>query len=362
MKKKDSKSVQAANIRKRAEEMALGKSAMSLENIGALSPEEILKMFHELRVHQIELEMQNEERRVIQEDLAVSQANYFDLYDLAPVGYFAINMTGQIIKANLTAANMLGVTRSTLVKQFITHFIFKNDQDIYYLHRKQLFETEEPQVCVLRMKRKGSNPFWTKLEANAALGDDGLIVCRVVMSDINEQKEAEMKFAKLSSRQEALLDAVPDIVMEVGTNKVYTWANHSGIGFFGEDVIGKEADYYFEGEQETYPKVQPVFDGSEEVFYVESWQRRKDGEKRLLAWWCRTLKDENGNVTGALSSAQDITERKLAEEQLKKKSDEFQNLNSYFIDREIQMIELKKEVNKLLIKSGAQEKYIIHTE
>jgi len=59
-------------------------------------------------------------------------------------------------------------------------------------------------------------------------------------------------------------------------------------------VIGKEAAFYFEGEQDTYQTVQPLFSGNENVIYVESWQRRKDGQKRLLAWWCRVLKDENG--------------------------------------------------------------------
>ena len=72
--------------------------------------------------------------------------------------------------------------------------------------------------------------------------------------------------------------------------------------------------FYFEGEQETYDKVQPLFKGDENVIYVESWQRRRDGEKRLLAWWCRVLKDESGNVKGALSSARDITDRKRADE------------------------------------------------
>jgi PAS domain S-box-containing protein len=117
----------------------------------------------------------------------------------------------------------------------------------------------------------------------------------------------------LSSRQEAILAAVPDILMEVDNDKVYTWANPAGIKFFGEDVIGKKAVFFFEGEQETYKIVNPLFDGSEDVIYVESWQRRKDGEKRLLAWRYRVLKDVNGDVTGALSSAHDITESKRAE-------------------------------------------------
>ena len=132
-------------------------------------------------------------------------------------------------------------------------------------------------------------------------------------SDITERKRVEEKLRVLSTRQEAILAAVPDILMEVNKDKVYTWANPAGVEFFGEDVIGKEADFYFEGKQDTYDVVETLFNGSEDLFYVESWQRRKDGEKRLLAWWCRVLKDADGNVVGALSSAHDITERKRAE-------------------------------------------------
>jgi PAS domain S-box-containing protein len=125
-------------------------------------------------------------------------------------------------------------------------------------------------------------------------------------------------FQALIARYEAILAAVPGIIMEVDNNKVYTWANQAGYEFFGEDVLGKEAADYFEGEQETYSVVQPLFNGHEDVIYVESWQRRKDGEKRLLAWWCRTLKDADGNVIGALSTARDITERVQAEEELRR--------------------------------------------
>jgi PAS domain S-box-containing protein len=126
--------------------------------------------------------------------------------------------------------------------------------------------------------------------------------------------EAELR--ALSLRQEAILSAVPDIIMEVDNEKVYRWANKAGINFFGDDVIGREAAFYFEGEQDTYRVVQPIFDGFKDVIYVESWQRRRDGRKRLLAWWCRVLKDDRGEVTGALSSARDITEQRRAEEEL----------------------------------------------
>ncbi len=126
--------------------------------------------------------------------------------------------------------------------------------------------------------------------------------------DITEKKKAEMTLRALARRQEALLSAIPEMIMEVDNNKVYRWANRNGLDFFGDDCIGKEAAYYFEGEQKVYETVQPLFEGSEEVIRVESWQRRKDGEKRLLAWYCTTLRDDSGKVTGALSSARDITD------------------------------------------------------
>ncbi len=144
--------------------------------------------------------------------------------------------------------------------------------------------------------------------------------------DITERKRAENTLKALSARNEALLDAVPDIIMEVDNDKVYRWANRAGQEFFGDDVIGREAADYFQGEQDTYQAVQPLFDGREGIIYLESWQRRRDGEKRLLAWWCRTLKDEQGNVTGALSSARDITENRWAEERVLRNQTRLQSL------------------------------------
>jgi PAS domain S-box-containing protein len=132
-----------------------------------------------------------------------------------------------------------------------------------------------------------------------------------------ERKRAEEALQALSLRQDAILTAVPNIIMEVDAAKVYTWANQAGLEFFGPDVLGKFAEFYFEGEQDTDGAVQPLFEGRSDVVYVESWQRRRDGRRRLLGWSCRALKDGKGNVTGALSSALDITEREQAEEAIR---------------------------------------------
>ncbi|MBN2302282.1 MAG: PAS domain S-box protein [Lentisphaerae bacterium] len=130
----------------------------------------------------------------------------------------------------------------------------------------------------------------------------------------------------ITARYEAVLAAIPDIVMETDQNKVYVWANAAGIEFFGDDVIGKEPAYFFVGEQDTYNLVDPLFQGNEKVVYVESWQRRKDGQERLLAWWCRVMKNANGNVTGVLSTARDITDQYRAQIKLRESEDRIRKI------------------------------------
>jgi PAS domain S-box-containing protein len=134
-----------------------------------------------------------------------------------------------------------------------------------------------------------------------------------------ENKKVEDNLRLLSLRCEAILASVPDIIMETDIHKIYTWANKAGFKFFGNDVIGKEAAAYFEGEQKTFQIMEPVFKGDKNVIYVENWQRRKDGEKRLLGWWCRVIKDKNGKIKGTLSTARDITEQKKMQEDIRQK-------------------------------------------
>jgi PAS domain S-box-containing protein len=150
------------------------------------------------------------------------------------------------------------------------------------------------------------------IETVEVLEREGMMLGTAIM-----RLQAEEELNSLTKRQEALLSAIPDIVMEVDTERRYTWANGPGKEFFGDDVVGREAADYFVGEQDTYELVRPLFDGDETTQYLESLQRRRDGEVRLLAWWCRVLKDEKGNVIGALSTARDITDRKMAENELR---------------------------------------------
>ncbi|TRZ99155.1 MAG: PAS domain-containing sensor histidine kinase, partial [Deltaproteobacteria bacterium] len=200
-----------AALRRRAEAMASENAARSPGNLKALPPEEIGRILHELRVHQIELEMQNEELRQIQEELEASRAKYFDLFDVAPVGYFTVDEKGLILEANLTAAKLLGVERKRFVGQLLTRFIAAEDQDIYYRGRKRLIETEAPQACELRMRRKDGSQVWARLEMRVAQdGEDGAPVLRISVHDITERKHDEDVLRSSEERYRTLFSRAGD--------------------------------------------------------------------------------------------------------------------------------------------------------
>lgn len=157
------------------------------EDAASLSPEAIRQMLHELGVHQIELEMQNQELREAQVALDAARDRYFDLYDLAPVGYFAVSEHGTVRQANLTAARMLGLVRSALQNKTLSRFILNEDQDIYYLHRKNLLESELAQSFDLRMLKSDQSTFWAHLTMSTGLDADGQLELRVVVDDINDR-------------------------------------------------------------------------------------------------------------------------------------------------------------------------------
>jgi PAS domain S-box-containing protein len=115
------------DLRRRAEER-LEAQPLPPED---LSPEEAARLIHELQVHQIELEMQNEALRQAQVELAESRDRYADLYDFAPVGYLTLEKTGKIVEANLTAADMLNTHRSRLLGLFFPHFLVEVDRRIF---------------------------------------------------------------------------------------------------------------------------------------------------------------------------------------------------------------------------------------
>ena len=219
MKYMDNRPANAAELRQRAEEIARENTVESSENLEALSPEEMRQTVHELHVHQIELTLQNEELRRAQVKLDAARARYFDLYDLAPVGYVTLSEQGLILQANLTAAALLGMPRGQLVQQFLSRFIVPEDADTYYLRHKQLLATDAPQAYELRMVKADGTVFWTQLVATAASDAEGEVVFRVVLTDVTARKRAERYqglFVEILGTLNQPLD-VPDSVNQILT-------------------------------------------------------------------------------------------------------------------------------------------------
>ncbi len=228
------------------------------------------------------------ERKKSEEALRLSEEKFRSLAEQSITGTCIIQ-DGRLVYVNPRLAEILDFSQEEMTGLQVLDLVAEKDRDMV---RENIRKRISGEVSFMRyifyaLKKDGSE---VPLEVHGStMIYNGRPAIMATLLDITARKKTEENLHALLSRQKALLEAIPDIIMAVDSNKVYTWANQAGIKFFGEDVIGKEAAYYFEGEQATYNVVQPLFDGSEDVLYIESWQRRKDGQKRLLAWWCKVI-------------------------------------------------------------------------
>lgn len=146
---------------------------------------------HELKEKQAQLEQQNEVLRRVQGELEALRGRYFELYDLAPVGYLSLDAKGIIIETNLAAAAQMGVHRQDLLQQPITRYICREDMGIYLMHEEMSIRTGERQKFELRLLRKDGEVFWAQLTADPAEEPDGSVGNRLIVSDISMMRAAE---------------------------------------------------------------------------------------------------------------------------------------------------------------------------
>jgi PAS domain S-box-containing protein len=317
MKKNSETPTDASKLRRQAE----AKLGECKKNTAPTPHTEVdtLRLIHELEVHQIELEMQNEELRRLQEELEASRNKYFDLFDLAPVGYLTLSETGIVLEANLTAANLLGVERSQLAQKPVNRFIVKEDQDIYYLHRKHLFETRSRQACELRMTGKGGVQLWVRIEGIAAQGNDDKLVCRATLNDITERKhdeeeirESEKKFSTVFRRGPQMM-AISDI--ETG-RYLDVNDNFSRVtGFSKEETIGKTSVELGILTQEDRQEIVRELQSTRSISSKEIMMFRKNQQPINCLYFGEIISIFGTNRL--LSLVEDITEHKRAEKELK---------------------------------------------
>ena len=163
---------------------------------------DVRKLVEELHVHQVELEIQNDELRSMQCELEQSRKKYSDLYDFAPVGYLTLSEEGRIAEANLTAARQLGVERSILIGKPFNLYASENYREELHLHLRKVFKTRQPHTCEIKLNGRGRIGCYFQLDSTYLLDSDGESLARTTMTDISDRKKAEGKLTALAGRLE----------------------------------------------------------------------------------------------------------------------------------------------------------------
>jgi len=291
--------------RQLAEAQARARVAKESAEQPSVTPEQTQQILHELGVHQIELEISNEELRNSQVELELARSLYLDLYDLAPVGYVTLSESGLILQANLKAANILGLAHEGLVNQPLVKFIHPEDLAIFSRHRQQLFATGTTQECELRMLTPDGSWFWARMEAC------GGQTCRVVLNNISAAKKIEEALIIKSAAFDSAINAQSIGGLDHGIVMV----NPAFLRMYGyssqEEVVGMHIAQFSPNPTEAMALLQ-TFEATGQ-FEGELTLKRKDGSLFIGYTQGTVVRNEAGRVIGFQSSTIDITERKLAE-------------------------------------------------
>lgn len=189
-------------IRQRAE--AAWKEFGRSDQRKILSAEETASLIEELQVHQLELEMQNEELNLALHQLDASNDKYLDLYDFAPVGYLTLSATGKIIELNQTFALLVGLDKSHLVGKAFSQFVENKNQDAIYRFIRNARKSLISQHTEANIVDQSGATRCILIEAVRIAKEDGAEpLVRVAISDISDRKKAEEEMRLAKAKAEA---------------------------------------------------------------------------------------------------------------------------------------------------------------
>jgi len=275
------------------------------------------RLLEELQIHQIELEMQNNELLNTQVELEASRENYIDLYDFAPVGYLTLDSLGVILAANLTAAKSLNNYRKDISGKKLSHFVCSFDQDVLLSHLHNVFSTTEKHHCEICFKTNTSAPLYIRLESIVIEDEDEVHYgCRTIMIDITESKQSQNELLKLSRAVEASPTAV--LITDINGTIEYINPKFTEItGYDREYLIGKSPRILQSGTtlKSLYTDLwNTILCGKE--WRGELHNRKKNGD----LYWARNsisaVKDTNDKITHFISMQEDMTQEVEISEQL----------------------------------------------
>lgn len=233
------------DLRKKAVQK-IGDNINEKTQIGSMPIDEMRHYIEELKIHQIELEMQNQELLKTQEKLEESKRKYRNLYDFAPVGYLTLDAGGKIIEANLTATKMMDTPRNILIGSIIYRYIAREDQDSLYLHMRKLSGNYSRDTCEVRLA--GKNPeVYFRMDIVSEVGNSEKLFFRTAITDVTVRKKMEIAMA----RYESQLKLLSSKLMEAQEKERKTIACdlHDGVAqmlvatnFYAQNLVGRFSD------------------------------------------------------------------------------------------------------------------------
>ncbi len=334
-------------------DLAEGRPAL----VSELSPEQLL---HELQVHQIELEMQNESLRQAHCELAASWDRYVDLYDLAPVGYVTLGPDGRIEQLNLAAASLLGQDRPTLIGHRFLKYVTLEDQDRWYLHVLRGMRLPEKFSCEIAL-RHGTAPLrHVQADCQRVAVDENVFALRVVLVDISERKSLEAAQQVTDQALQQAREAI-SIGQRASHAGVWDWDVVSGkmvwteelFQLFGLDSTVTGASFetwgqllHPEDRQGAETRVQEALRDHRSLLN-EYRIRQPGGEVRCIHSLGEARYDARGQPLRMAGVCVDITERRRAENELASVRSEMQALMGWQVARHT-VAALAHEINQPL--------------
>ena len=288
------------------------------------STDEMERHLEELQIHQIELEIQNEELREARVWLEASATRYTNLYNLAPVGYFTMGLKGEIIQANLAGARLLGLERSRLLDYRFDAFVASADLPAFRTLLTRAFASQPPETIEVRLAIKDKPPLTVLLQA--CVSEDGLESLLVLM-DITQRKQGEEALRGSETRLRTITDSAQDAILMMNPEGGISYWNPAAQRIFGytsAEAIGQNLHSflvpprYHEAHLSALPKFEQTGQGSAVGKTTDLEGRRKDGQEVSVRLSLSAIQMEGRwHAVGIL---RDVTERKRAEQEIRRQA------------------------------------------
>ena len=293
------------------------------EDVAAMSPEQVQRLVYELQVHQIELQLQNEELRAAQAELTEVRDRLFELFELAPVGYVTVGPDFRIERCNLSAAELFGMERSKVEGAVLVGLVAPEDRDKCFLAVRQTLESGGRQTCECSIRPSSGGTKFVHLAIAPLVDSTPAAGCRLTMTNITARKHLEDQLRANEEQFRARVENIRECIWELDARGRFTYISPSFLeltGYSPEEFLGKTPAGLHADDDERR-MIEWLLSGMasrEPMPPIQARARRKDGQLYDVEFRATKQFSSTGEYLGARGISQDITDRKRAEESLKR--------------------------------------------